>query len=119
MTLAELYIQVNGNLEELFNRFGTETRVKRFLGLFLKDPSFNELKAAVDAGDWNTAFRAAHTLKGVTANMCLARLQKSASDLTEALRNGAALQNRSLFDAVCEDFTFTVQAVQEYLASNP
>ena len=35
-----------------------------------------------------TAFRAAHTLKGVAANLGLERLRALASDMTECLRRG-------------------------------
>ena len=35
-----------------------------------------------------TAFRAAHTLKGVAANLGLERLRSLASDMTERLRRG-------------------------------
>ena len=119
MELAELYERIGGSMENLFGRFGNETRVKRFLGLFLKDPSFAELQAAAEAGDWAAAFRAAHTLKGVTANMNFTRLTHSASALTEALRGGKTLEDRALLDAVCEDYRLVESTVREYLAAAP
>lgn len=42
----------------------------------------------MNEGDYESAFRAAHTLKGVALNLGLGRLAKSSSELTEALRAG-------------------------------
>ena len=48
----------------------------------------------------SAAFRAAHTLKGVAANMGLLRMQEAASALTEALRAGDMDSARALYPAV-------------------
>jgi histidine phosphotransfer protein HptB len=60
--------------------------VRKFLGKFKDDKSFGELTAALEAGDVETAFRAAHTMKGVCANLGLDSLFKLSSDVTEILR---------------------------------
>lgn len=117
MNLSELYTKVNGDLNDLLGRFGTEVRVKKFLGLFLKDPSYSELIAAAGKEDWETAFRAAHTLKGVAANMSLEGLRASASELTEALRGGKILTDMKLVEKVTEDYTTATAAIKEFLES--
>ena len=45
--------------------------VRRFALKFLQDDSFPNLKKALEAQDAPTAFRAAHTLKGVCQNLGL------------------------------------------------
>lgn len=56
--------------------------------MLLRDTSYSNLCAALNEGDYESAFRAAHTLKGVALNLGLGRLAKSSSELTEALRAG-------------------------------
>ncbi|MCR5715545.1 MAG: Hpt domain-containing protein [Lachnospiraceae bacterium] len=54
----------------------------------MSDPSFDQLKSALDAGDVEEAFHCAHTLKGVIANMGLTPLLNIVVDLVEPLRAG-------------------------------
>ena len=72
----------------------------------------------MQAGQREQAFRAAHRLKGVCANLSFDRLGASASQLTELLRSegdgvpeGAAL----VFHAVKQDYALTVDAIRAYL----
>ena len=51
-----------------------------------RDPSFQKLYDAIDAGDFATAFDAAHALKGVMGNLALTPIFAPASQLTEVLR---------------------------------
>ena len=69
MTLSELYSSLGESLNEVLERLRMESRIAKYLKLFLSDPSFEELKNAFASQDAKTAFRAAHTLKGVAANL--------------------------------------------------
>ena len=71
MTLSEFYSSLDESLDEVLERLRMESRVAKYLKLFLSDPSFTELKEAFAGNDAQTAFRAAHTLKGVAANLGL------------------------------------------------
>ena len=99
-------------------RLPSVSLIKRFITKFLDDDSFSELCQAMQAGQREQAFRAAHTLKGVCANLSFDRLRASASQLTELLRSegdgvpeGAAL----VFHAVKQDYALTVDAIRAYL----
>lgn len=118
MDLKELYMMTEGSYEEAMMRFIKEDRLKKFLGMFLNDPSFSELQAAIAENKWDIAFRAVHTLKGVAGNMAFTRLRASVSDLTEAIRDGKALEDYSLYDTVCENYNKVVNIVKTYLAEN-
>ena len=50
------------------------------------DQKFDALQEAVEAGDLDAAFEAAHSLKGVTANLALTPLSEPLSEITELLR---------------------------------
>lgn len=58
----------------------------RFLNMMLEDDNFPKLKAALEANDLDAAFDAAHTLKGVSANMGLTPLYNAVCEVVEPLR---------------------------------
>lgn len=113
MNLIECFKAIEGDYEGVIGRLMTEERVKKFLLMFLKDTSFNTLCTAMDCADYETAFRAAHTLKGTCANLGIAKLQSSASELTEALRGGVKDSAASLFKQVKNDYEQTINAIKE------
>lgn len=88
--LEQFYASVGSDATEVTQRLGgSPALVKRFLGKFQTDGSLRQLCAALDSADTETAFRAAHTLKGVCANLGLQTLFVKASEMTELLRGGA------------------------------
>ena len=88
MTLQEFYDRIGGDYKATISRLPSEALIKKFVLKYPGDPSFEQLRAALDAQDWELAFRASHTLKGVAANLGLERLRALASDMTECLRRG-------------------------------
>lgn len=87
MTLQELYKIIGGNYDSITDRLRTEERIRKFVLLFLKDNSFQSLTQALEQGDIEEAFRAAHTLKGVCMNLSFDALFCISSEITEYLRN--------------------------------
>ena len=57
------------------------------IDMALDDECFGELSQAVRARDKKAAFRAAHALKGIVANVSLTPLYKEISEMTELLRS--------------------------------
>ena len=55
---------------------------------FVADPAFEGLGEALDTQDADLAFRHAHTLKGLTANMGLTPLYNLVEKIVEPLREG-------------------------------
>ncbi len=93
--LERFYSAVGSDAKEITDRLGGMPQlVERFLGKFLADESFNRLCAALDVGETQTAFREAHTLKGVCANLGIQSLFVKASAETELLRAGNLDQAR-------------------------
>lgn len=86
MTLNEFYASIGGNYEDAISRLMKDSLIERFILMYLQDDSFANLQKAVESGNVSEAFRAAHSLKGVSANLAFAELQNAASELTEQLR---------------------------------
>ena len=113
MDLRECYAQLGGDYDAVIGRLRSEDRVIRFAGLFRADESFSLLETAMAASDWTTAFRAAHTLKGVALNLAFTRLADSSSELTEALRSGAPAQDPTpLYETVRTDYQTVITALE-------
>ena len=86
VTLEASYRKLGGDFEEVKTRLPSPKLIEKFIGEFLKDRSFETLCREIEAGHRREAFRAAHTLKGVCANLSFTCLMESVSRLTEALR---------------------------------
>lgn len=95
MTLKECYDALGGNYEDTVRRLYNEKLVEKFLFKFEEDPSFENLKKALEEEDLEAAFRAAHTLKGVAQNMGFDNLAEQVEE-------------------VCKDYNKIRETITEY-----
>lgn len=96
--------------------------VKRLLGnsmifekcllKFHNDESFARLKQELESGNCEEAFKAAHNLKGVAANLSMTHLSSSAGACCEELRAGNIVNAKALFPAVEKEFNEVITALQ-------
>lgn len=120
MNIEECYHRLGGDYAQVLLRLPSGSLVKKFITKFLGDGSFTELCQAMEQGDRETAFRAAHSLKGVCANLGFEQLRASASELTEVLRpqtDGIPADAWELLERVRGDYQVTVDAIRDFLAS--
>ena len=117
MTLKECYETLGGDYAGVVSRLRSEALVKRFALRFLDDGSYNLLRESLANKDYETAFRAAHTIKGVCQNLGFTRLYESSSALTEALRGGWTDAAADLVAPVERDYRVTVDAVEALRAA--
>lgn len=90
MLIQEFYQKIGGDYEEVIRRMGgSEAFVRKFLLKFPADKNFSELSRFLEIGDFEHAFRAAHTLKGICMNLGLGDLSKTSALLTDMLRDNA------------------------------
>lgn len=86
MTVKEFYEVTGGDYQAALELFMKDELIKKFVLKFADDDSYPNLKRAVEQGDIQAAFQAAHTLKGVAANLNFTKLKQAVSVLTEQLR---------------------------------
>ena len=88
--MEHCYEEMGAYYAEAIRRIGSDERIRKYLGILRRDDSMDILRRALLEGDVDTAFRAAHTIKGSALNLGLSPLTDSSSRLTEALRSKAS-----------------------------
>ena len=104
MTAKEAYESVYSNYDNVLKRLGSEAMIKRFAVKFLDDPTFNELEQALEAGNGEDAFRAAHTMKGICLNLGFDKLYEVSAALTEQLRDREIAGSEAMYQKVAEQY---------------
>ena len=112
MTVRECYEELGSDFDKVLSRLVSEALVKKFALKFLDDPSFGQLETALADKDAETAFRAAHTLKGVCLNLGFDELFEVSAELTEKLRGRKTAGSEELFQKVSQKYQKTVTAIQ-------
>ena len=112
MTLEQMYAAIGGDYKGVMERLPSADFVRRFALKFLQDDSFPNLKKALEAQDAPTAFRAAHTLKGVCQNLGFSNLYAPTYTLTETLRAGQLEGTQEQFAKVEEQYQCTMDAIR-------
>ena len=121
MTIKESYQVLGGDYAQVEKRLQGIHLIRRFIAKFLADASYPALCRAMEQGQTEEAFRAAHTLKGVSANLGFDRLTASSWELTELLRgrtDGIPTEAVPLLDMVRQDYELTADAIRTYLNSD-
>ena len=112
MTIQECYAQMGADYNEVFRRLYNEAMIRKFVLLFPKDDRFHNLEAALKEQNVKEAFRAAHTLKGVCANLGFDRLYAPAAALTEKLRGRAFTEGAdALYGEVAQAYRQLTDAI--------
>lgn len=114
MTIEQCYSAIESDYEDVLGRFaGNKMLVEKFARKFIDDPSYQTLVDSMGKENYEEAFRAAHTLKGVCANLGFTQLFKVSSDLTEELRGGSpdAAKLPEMLEKVSSEYKKTIDAI--------
>jgi HPt (histidine-containing phosphotransfer) domain-containing protein len=88
----------------------------KLLTKFKTDTNLDELLALLEAGDYEKAQGAAHTLKGVSANLSLAELFKQTLELETQIK--AKLVNPDQISKVKTTFAETIKKIDKVIEEN-
>ena len=88
----------------------------KLLTKFKTDTNLSDLLAFAGAQDWEKAQTAAHTVKGIAANLSLTELFNQALDIETQIK-GKSLKPESL-ESLKNCFTETLAAVEKVIAKN-
>lgn len=116
MDLREVYEQIDGDYDSVKSRLRDDEKIKKYLLMFVNSHTDSLITDALDKGDYETAFRESHNLKGICANLNIDALGVSASALTEALRGRNPQGDIStLVEAMQRDYDRTVDACSQLI----
>lgn len=99
--LLAIDVDLNATLERFRN---DEALYEKYLCIFLDDNSFDELKLSMITQDYEEAFKKAHALKGVAANLGLQSIYDEVYPLVEKLRIGDYTDIYDYFLAVEKEY---------------
>lgn len=116
MTIEECYKRMGANYQDVIKRLPSVSMIEKFALKFREDTSFQELETALNEKQVDLAFRAAHTLKGVCMNLGFDHLYKPSFEITESLRASNLDLALQQFDAVKEQYSKTIAALNEFAA---
>jgi HPt (histidine-containing phosphotransfer) domain-containing protein len=108
-----IYIDFADGVKRVMNN--TKLYVK-FLAKFKNDTRLDDLESAVAAGDMEKARNAAHTLKGLAANLSLAELFKQSLALETQIKGGTA--DPAQLNTVKTAFEKTLQEIDKVITEN-
>lgn len=87
MTVNEFYNKIGGSYEQAKERLMNDALIGKFVKKFPEDPNMPLIKNALESKDYDTAFGASHTLKGVSLNLSFTKLSNCMVTLTDMLRD--------------------------------
>lgn len=104
--LRLVFTEYGGDYAVTMDRFlNNETIYLRFLDMLFEDKNLALLGSALEQGDLEGAFAAAHTLKGVAANMGLSPLFAAVCAIVEPLRTQAPRSDYpQLYSNIVDEF---------------
>lgn len=109
--IETLYQIAGGDYAGVIGRLRTNDRVAKFVTMFADDASYGNLVNNMADGNLDEAFRAAHTLKGVSRDMGFIDLSDYASEITEALRAHDQERAQALLPTVQDEYKKVADAI--------
>jgi HPt (histidine-containing phosphotransfer) domain-containing protein len=108
-----VYIDFTDGVKRVMNN--TKLYVK-FLTKFKNDTKLDDLEAAIAGGDLEKARNAAHTIKGLAANLSLTELYKQSLALETQIKGGSA--DPAQLNTVKTAFAKTLQEIGRVITEN-
>ena len=105
------YVDVDDALKRIGGNMGL---YKTLLERFVKGDHLSELNNAFEKKDMDEARRAAHTLKGIAANLSLIKLWEGSAALELSVKEG--LDHTAALGDINQVYTATVQIISEIIA---
>ena len=108
-----VYINFPDGVKRVMNNVKLYTKL---LAKFKADTNLDDLEAAIAAGDMEKAKTAAHTIKGVAANLSLTELFNQSLELETQIKAGSPKPEQ--METVKAVFDATMKKIEEVTADN-
>lgn len=118
MTDTEKQMLINAGLDvdQTLLRFAANEKIyQKFLKMFLEDKNYDALLKACSEQLDEEMFKAAHTLKGLSANLDMHELHIACSKMVELYRKNDLVASRNMLSEVSKNYLKLQEAIQSYL----
>ena len=106
--------EYGADIEGIIDRFmGDAELFEECFGKFLSDKNFTLLGRAIEENDAGTAFKAAHSLKGLVANMGLPEIYDQICGIVEVLRAGGCGELGERYERLMQALRSLAEYVKE------
>jgi len=109
------------DIKQALARMGGNAKAyRKTLGKVMESEAdaMERIQQSLDAGDRETALRAAHTLKGVAGNIGAVSLQSAAADLEKILREEEGIPPQELMAHTSQQLMETLKTIETALLAN-
>lgn len=118
MNVKDFYKSIDGNYEDLYKRLsGNEAFIYKWIKKFGNDPTYQSLETAMDSNDYEQILKAAHTLKGVCANLSFIKLFDCSAELVAYLKTAGTSPDKemteTLFNSIKAEYDKMQNMLQE------
>lgn len=114
MELQEIYEKFGGDYNDAMKRLASDRLIRKYLGKMKDLSNIETIETSLASEDYETAFREAHNLKGLCANLGITKMGEHAVELTEMLRNGKPEEDaNAMLEKVKEDYEELKAALAE------
>ena len=107
----DCYVKIGGDYNDILHRFMNENMIHKFVLKFPQDNNMALFEESWAKKDYETAFRAMHTLKGVAVNLGFTALYNVSSALTEKLRSQEYDNLDGLITDVKKQYDIVIEAI--------
>ena len=94
-------------------RFDDDELFATCINLFLEDENLKKLNEEIENNDCQEAFNAAHTIKGVSANLGLTPIYDAVSDVVQELREDKLESSRALIPKLNSEMEKMIEIVKD------
>ena len=111
LTLRECYLLAGESYDDLLSRLGCDEKIiYNAVKEFMLDLHYIRLLRAIENRDTETAFKAAHTMKGISANLGFSKMYSAFSLVTEELRSGNIEKAAELMTRATDEYQKIIAA---------
>ena len=111
LTLRECYLLAGESYDDLLSRLGCDEKIiYNAVKEFMLDLHYIRLLRAIENRDTETAFKAAHTMKGISANLGFTKMYSAFSLVTEELRSGNIEKAAELMTRATDEYQKIIAA---------
>jgi HPt (histidine-containing phosphotransfer) domain-containing protein len=114
MNIQEFYDSIDESYENVSSRMmGNQKLVEKFVRKFLDDPTYEQIKEAVNKMDYDEILRTTHTMKGIASNLEFTHLQQKSAKAVDMIRAGQCEEVLPVIGEIEKEYQKVIEQIQK------